>query len=110
MVATGPVGSLTSDLQHFAYRDIGHHVDTMNRYAHLAAVQMYESGRRARVLDLLAHPPAAFLRNYILRRGFTLGTAGLIISALNAHSVFLKFAKLWALGHVGPSDRRPPEA
>jgi hypothetical protein len=43
------------------------------------------------------HPPAAFLRNYILRRGFLDGTAGLTISLMNAWSVGLKFMKLWEL-------------
>jgi glutamate/tyrosine decarboxylase-like PLP-dependent enzyme len=46
----------------------------------------------------VAHPAAAFLRNYVLRRGFADGAAGLIISSMNAHYVFLKFAKLWELG------------
>jgi hypothetical protein len=58
---------------------------------------MYESGRRANALHLLFHPPAAFLRNYILRRGFLDGTVGLTLSIVNAYSVFLKFAKLWEL-------------
>jgi hypothetical protein len=40
------------------------------------------------------HPPAAFLRNYVLRRGFLDGGVGLTLSAVNAYSVFLKFAKL----------------
>ena len=43
----------------------------------------------------LVHPPAAFLRNYVLRRGFTDGTVGLTISLVNSYGVFLKFAKLW---------------
>jgi glycosyltransferase involved in cell wall biosynthesis len=92
----GQVGTIDCDLQHYAYQDISHHLQTMDRYTTLAAEDMDESGRRARLLDLLAHPPAAFLRNYVLRRGFTEGTAGLIVSAMNAHYVFLKFAKLWA--------------
>jgi (heptosyl)LPS beta-1,4-glucosyltransferase len=64
-------------------------------------------------VDLLLHPPAAFLRNYVLHRGFTDGKAGLIVSAMNAHYVFLKFAKLWALerdrsgGALDATVRRP---
>ena len=58
---------------------------------------MYEGGRRASAVDLLTHPPAAFLRNYILRGGFADGVAGLTISLVNAYSVLLKFAKLWEL-------------
>ena len=37
------------------------------------------------------------MRNYILRRGIADGVPGFIISAMNAHYVFLKFAKLRAL-------------
>ena len=107
VVASGRVGRLSHHLQHFAYRDISHHLDTMNRYTTLAADQMAADGRRAGFRDLLLHPPAAFLRNYVLRRGFTAGSAGLIVSALNAFYVFLKFAKLWAHHHT-PSGRRPP--
>jgi glycosyltransferase involved in cell wall biosynthesis len=99
----GAPGQLRHELQHFAYRDIAHHLETMNRYTTLAADQMFAEGRRATVLDLALHPPAAFLRNYLLKRGFADGTVGFIISAMNAHYVFLKFAKLWTL------DRRTNE-
>lgn len=100
--ADGPVGTLTHDLQHYAYRDISHHLATMDRYTTLAADEMFEAGRRAGLVDLALHPPAAFLRNYVLRRGCLDGTAGLIVSAMNAHYVFLKFAKLWARSHQPP--------
>jgi glycosyltransferase involved in cell wall biosynthesis len=99
VTADGPVAYLTHDLQHYAYRDIGHHLATMDRYTTLAAEEMYASGRRAGALDLVLHPPAAFLRNYILRRGFTAGTPGFIISGMNAFYVFMKFGKLWELQH-----------
>lgn len=94
--ADGPTGHLNHDLQHYAYRDISHHHQTMDRYTTLAAEELFEAGRRAGVLDLVVHPWAAFMRNYLLRRGFADGTAGFIISAMNAYYVFLKFAKLRA--------------
>jgi glycosyltransferase involved in cell wall biosynthesis len=93
----GQSGQLTTELEHYSYRDLSDHLDRINAYSTLAARQMYESGRRARAFHLLLHPPAAFLRNYILRRGFLDGTAGLTLSIVNAYSVFLKFAKLWEL-------------
>ncbi len=95
--ADGPVGQLAHDLQHYAYRDLAHHLETINRYTTLAAEQMYEDGRQAGLFDLLVHPPAAMLRNYVLRRGFADGLPGVIVSAMNSHYVFLKFAKLWAM-------------
>jgi len=107
VTADGPVEQLANDLQHYAYRDITHHHQTMDRYTTLAAEDMYASGRRAGFADLAFHPPAAFLRNYVLRRGFIDGIPGFIVSAMNAHYVFLKFAKLWALANA---PARPPRA
>lgn len=92
--ADGPVGRLSSHLQHYTYRDLSHHVETINRYSTLAAAELQASGRRAGVVDLVLHPPAAFLRNYVVRRGFLDGMPGFIISIMGAFYVFLKFAKL----------------
>jgi glycosyltransferase involved in cell wall biosynthesis len=93
----GRVGRLRHDLEHYSFRDLSDHMDRVNQYTTLAARQMFEAGRRAGVFDLVIHPPAAFLRNYVLRRGVLDGMPGLIISVVNAYSVFLKFAKLWEL-------------
>ena len=90
----GPPGYLRAELQHYSFRDLADHLDRINRYTTLAARQMHESGRRAGAFDLLVHPWAAFMRNYLLRRGLLDGRAGFIISVMNAYSVFLKFAKL----------------
>ena len=102
----GGAGQLTHELEHYSYRDLRDHLDRINQYSTLAARQMHEAGRRSGPLALLAHPPAAFLRNYILRRGFMDGTAGLILSAVNAYSVFLKFAKLWELQAIASRTGR----
>jgi len=108
VAAAGEVGRLRHELQHFAYRDLRHHFETMDRYTTLAADEMRAAGRRAGFLDLSLHPLAAFLRNYLLRRGCLDGAAGFIISSMNAYYVFLKFAKLWAC-EAGRAQRpRPP--
>lgn len=104
--AEGQVVDLRGELLHYAYRDLAHHLQTMDRYTTLAARQMFEEGRRAGWLDLAVHPPAAFLRNYLLRGGFRDGVPGLIVSAMNARYVGLKFAKLWEL--CSPSTSTPP--
>jgi glycosyltransferase involved in cell wall biosynthesis len=97
VAAEGDVGRLANDLQHYAYRDLSHHYQTMDRYTTLAAEEMHANGRRTGFFHLTIHPWAAFMRNYVLRRGFLDGRAGFIISVMNAYYVFLKFAKLWAL-------------
>jgi glycosyltransferase involved in cell wall biosynthesis len=110
VAADGPVGTLRHELEHYSYRDLRDQLDRINRYTTLAARQMHEAGRRAGVFDLLVHPPAAFLRNYVLRRGILDGAAGFIISAANAYSVFLKFAKLWELQNTPNAAAVSPPA
>ena len=103
--AIGDVGRLSQELQHYSYDDLSDHLDRINAYSTLAARQMYERGRRAGPFDLLFQAPAAFLRNYILRRGILDGSVGLLLSMVNAYSVFLKFAKLWELQRAVSTSR-----
>ncbi|OFW15228.1 MAG: hypothetical protein A3F70_12990 [Acidobacteria bacterium RIFCSPLOWO2_12_FULL_67_14] len=103
----GPVGRLRHELEHYSFRDLRDQVERLNHYTTLAARQMHEAGRRAGPLDLIVHPPAAFLRNYVLRRGFMDGTVGLTISAMAAYAVFLKFAKLWELQRTRVAESAP---
>lgn len=93
--ADGDVGRLHADLQHHPYRNVSHHLATIDRYSDLWARQAMEDGRRAGPVDLVLHPPAAFLRNYVARRGFRDGVPGFIVSMLNSYSVLAKFIKLW---------------
>ena len=90
----GPVGRMRHELQHYAYRDISEHQETIDHYTTLAARQMFEEGRRATLFDLALQSKFAFFRNYILKRGFLDGRAGLIISRMNAGYVARKFEKL----------------
>lgn len=99
IAVNGTLGELRGELQHFAYRNIADHLETIDRYTTLAAQQMHESGRRASALQIATHPPLAFARNYLLRGGIGDGVPGLIVSSMNAYYVFLKFAKLWQLQH-----------
>jgi glycosyltransferase involved in cell wall biosynthesis len=107
VVVDGAPGVLRHELQHYAYRDISHHLATIDRYTTLAAEQWFAEGRRTGSLSALVHARLAFARNFILRRGFTDGAAGLIVSALNSYYVFLKFAKLWELQRARTPEGAP---
>jgi glycosyltransferase involved in cell wall biosynthesis len=100
LAVDGTIGRLRADLEHRPYDGIADHLATIHSYTTLAARQMRQQGRRASVASMLAHPPLAFLRNYVWKRGFADGAPGLIVSAMNAYYVFLKFAKLWELDGV----------
>ena len=95
----GTPGQLRQELQHYAYRDLSHHLATIDRYTTLAAEQWLAEGRRTNGFELFIHPRLAFIRNYLLRAGFRDGEPGLLVSKLNSYYVFLKLAKLWELQH-----------
>ena len=94
---TGDVGRLRAELRHVPYRDIAHHLQTIDRYTTLAAQQMQGQGRTVGPAGMAARPLGAFLRNYLARSGWRDGGVGLVVSILNSYYVFLKFAKLWEL-------------
>ena len=104
----GEPGELKHDLQHFPYRDISHHLQTIDRYTTLAADQMRADGRTVSLAGLILHPPFAFLRNYVLRGGFLLGGVGFVVSALNSYYVFLKLAKAFVETRILQSDSDSP--
>ena len=105
----GAVGRLRADLQHFPYRDVSHHLQTIDRYSTLAARQMFEDGRRIGGLGILLHAYGAWFRNYIVRGGFRDGTVGFLVSGLNAFYVTLKYVKLWEMRKKSEDRRQQTE-
>jgi len=109
LTVEGTTGTLKGEFEHFPYRDIADHLETINRYTTDGARQMLEGGLRAHWLQRLGYPPLAFLRNYVLRGGFRDGAPGFIISTMNAYYVFLKYAKLWELDRAQGQGFEKPE-
>ena len=109
----GAIGTLAGELQHFPYRSLSDHLETIDRYTSLAARQMVEDGKHVSLINMACQPPMVFLRNYLVRRGLRDGLPGLIVSSMNAYYVFLKWAKLWELrttmtkGDPGPGPTQP---
>ena len=62
---------------------------------HAAAEQARREGRRAGALDVILRPPLRFFRMYVLQLGFLDGAHGLVLCALAAAQVFLKYAEVW---------------
>lgn len=89
----GPVESLQADLLHYTCDSLSEHLRTLDRYTTLAAQELRAQGRRANAARLLLAPPATFLKTYLLQQGFRDGYPGLLIAAMAAWYVFLKWAK-----------------
>jgi len=92
------VETLQGDLLHFTSNNAAHHHRMIGeRYAPLAARQMFEEGGRTSGLKIAAAGPAAFLRSYLLKGGFRDGLAGFAIARFAAHHAFLKHLMLWEM-------------
>lgn len=100
----GRVGELGGEILHYPYESLSDHLETLNRYTSLAARQMRESGARGRLSSALILPPVVFFKNYLLKGGIKDGAAGLVVSAMNATYVFLKYLKLWELEQAFPIE------
>jgi glycosyltransferase involved in cell wall biosynthesis len=90
------MGLLDGDILHYSVKDSAHHHRMIGeRYAPLAAQQMFEEGRRTSSIKIATAGPAAFVRSFILKGGFRDGLAGLTIARFAAHHAFLKHVMLW---------------
>jgi glycosyltransferase involved in cell wall biosynthesis len=99
----GKVGRLRSDMEHHPYADIGDHMKKIDRYTTLWAQQAFEAGRRTSIPEMVGNGLWTFLRNYVLKRGFVLGSAGFTISVLNSYYTYTKLAKLQELARTRPA-------
>jgi len=97
-VAAGQsVGILRHDLLHFSYTSIAQHLAQFNHFSSIGAEELAAQGRHTGWWQLWLKPPWKFFHQYVLRRGFLDGFAGLCIAYLSACSVFVKYAKLRVL-------------
>jgi glycosyltransferase involved in cell wall biosynthesis len=102
---------LQKNLLHLTVTDASqHHKMIGERYAPLAARQMFESGRRTSGAKIAAAGVSAFLRSYVLKLGFLDGFPGYCIARFAAHNAYLKHLMLWELQrreHEGITTNRP---
>jgi glycosyltransferase involved in cell wall biosynthesis len=92
------IENLKGDILHYTVKDAAyHHRMIGERYAPLAARQMFEAGKRTSSLGIASAGPAAFIRSYLLKGGFRDGLAGFAIARFAAHHAFLKNLMLWEM-------------
>jgi glycosyltransferase involved in cell wall biosynthesis len=103
LLLDGPVSDTRHDLIHLTDPDLAHYFAKFNRYTTLAAQDLRNAGRTFSVGDLLGRPLFAFVKMYVLKRGFLDGMQGFILCVLSSAYVFTKYAKLWELERTGPS-------
>lgn len=104
----GPVARLRGDLYHHTFATLEEHRAQIERYAALAARELYAAGRRRWLLPLLMSPPWMFLRTFFLKAGFLDGAAGWHIARMLARTSYAKYAKLGRLARGGALEPDAP--
>ena len=102
VLVDGRVGRIHEYFLHNTYRSMDHYLTKFGRYTTWSANDLYKQGKKPSWNNLFWRPQWRFFRMFFLRFGFLDGKHGLILCALAAFSVFMKYAKLW--------DRRRLEA
>lgn len=92
---------LDNNFIHYTYQDLKSYVAKMNQYTSLDAEKKYNKGKAVGISYILIRPFLEFIKKYLFKKGFLLGSQGLILSILSAYYQFLKAAKLWELNKFG---------
>ncbi|KPJ35817.1 LPS biosynthesis protein [Burkholderia multivorans] len=94
LVFDTPAQRLSGKLMHYSYEDFETVVRKLDAYSTAGARQRRAAGQRGGFGKALARGAWAFVRTYVLRRGFLDGRAGFMIAVFNAETVYYRFLKL----------------
>jgi glycosyltransferase involved in cell wall biosynthesis len=99
------VSHLKGNLMHDGYEDYNDLMNKANQYARIFA-RANQNKKSSSVFKTLYKSIYTFIRNYILKLGFTSGFDGLVISFANTYYTFFKYAMLRELN----KNKRQKEA
>ncbi|MBI5924990.1 MAG: glycosyltransferase family 2 protein [Aquabacterium sp.] len=110
LLFNGKTGRLPGRLLHNSITSVHDGLDKMNRYTTGRAEDQRRQGKRGSLGKAVGHGLWAFIRSYILRRGFMDGRIGFILAVLDAHNSYYRYLKLWLDGRVMPHDIPAPKS
>jgi len=87
----GAVGDLRADMLHMSYRTIDDVLAKQRRYALLSAQARRQRGVQGGLAVALVRSVFAFLKHYVLQRGFLDGSRGLVAAIARAQECFWRY-------------------
>ena len=94
LVFETPAARLEGKLMHYSYEDFETVLRKLDAYSSAGAQQRHAAGKRGGFGKALGRGAWAFIRTYLLRRGFLDGRTGFMIAIFNAETVYYRFLKL----------------
>ena len=98
-IISNKVKSINSDIKHYTYNNITQLLEKMNKYTTLYAEE-HAGKKQVSIFKAIASAKWAFIKSYIINRGFIDGMAGFSISLCNALGAFFKHYKLIELNKL----------
>lgn len=89
-----PIVRLRQPLIHHSYRSYADVLRKIDSYSSAGAQQAFQRGKRSSIAAAAGHGLWAFVRTYLLKRGFLDGAAGFGVALMNAQASYYKYAKL----------------
>jgi hypothetical protein len=93
----GRVERLPGDLLHDTMPTLDDALDKLNRYSTGRALDKVKAGRSGGLGAALGHGLWAFLRCYLLKRGFLDGRLGLVLAIYQAEGTYYRYLKMGLL-------------
>jgi glycosyltransferase involved in cell wall biosynthesis len=100
LVFAGQAEKLSAPLHHISYRTLSQVLDKTNSYSTAGAEMMRMRGKSGGLGAAIGHGLWAFVRTYILRRGFLDGKEGFILAVSNAEGTYYRYLKRMYLDKV----------
>lgn len=99
---------LPGRLLHNSITSVHDGLEKMNRYTTGRAADQRRQGKQGSLGAAIGHGIWAFIRSYLIRRGFLDGRIGFVLSVLDAHNSYYRYVKLWLDGRSMPHQIQPP--
>ncbi len=94
LTAGGKKGLLKGDLLHYSYGSISEHLNKIEKYSELAALDAVAKGKTSTILTILFSPFWHFVNEYFFKLGFLDGFYGYMICKLSAYATFNKYTRI----------------
>lgn len=101
---------IKADILHWVISSYEEHIEKVNRFSTIAALEYHKLGKRTSVVQMITHGIWRFFKAYFIKLGILDGYNGFVISTLSAYTSFLKYMKLRSLNNessvADPADRK----
>jgi len=97
----GSVGQMNGPIIHIAINALEESLEKVNAYSTSGALTMQERGKRSSLGKAIGKGLWAFIRTWIIQRGFLDGAEGFMLAVANAEGTYYRYLKLMLLRRRG---------